>query len=94
MQLEQFGCRLENNLCFSIPSVVLVNLEHREAEQLEDETISQTYVSQVFLKDACWSTLRARGVLQNTDIQVCPPAVHKSMPAYSVLQHSFSIQPS
>lgn len=73
MQLEQFGCRLEKNLCFSIPSVVLVNLEHRETEQLEDETISQTYVSQVFLRmragphserGACFRIRTSKYVLQ------------------------------
>lgn len=40
------------------------------------------------------STHTVRDVLQNTDTQAWTLAVHKSMAAHSVLQPSFSIQPS
>lgn len=36
VQLEQFGCQLEKNWCFSVPTVVFVNLEQHKTEQLED----------------------------------------------------------
>lgn len=37
VQLEQFGCQLEENWCFSIPTVVLVQVSSTsKTEQLED----------------------------------------------------------
>lgn len=85
------ACQLEENWCF-FAAVVLVHLEQRKIEQLSDGFISQMYVSGCFSLPVHTHTVR--DVLQNTDTQACTLAVHKSMAAHSVLQHSFSIQPS